>query len=472
MISPLDYRYYIEDEEIFKKLKPYLSQEAFIKYQLKVEVALVKTMASIGICSDSIANEVENAIKKINLEDIFREEKEIEHDIRALVRIIKRNVSDEAEPYIHLFATSADIVDTANSLRFKDLTNNVILPELLDLEKKLIDLAKKEKNTIQIGRTHGKHAEPITFGFYLANYVDRIGKRIEIIKEKGNGLIGQMSGAVGASNAFSIIADEYGISPEEFEKKFLDKLQLKPALCSFQIVQPEPITDFIFSIISCFSVLANFSDDMRHLMRSEIEEIDVISMEKKKRIGSSTMPHKVNPWHFEHVKSMWKAFMPRIITHLMDQISEHQRDLTNSASSRFISELIAAFIHSTIRMRRAIEKIEVKRDNMKRNLEMSKNYIVAEPLYTILAVNKFPNAYDYVKKLVSKSRESNVNLMDIFWKDDEMRLADRLNDRQKEILKNPEKYVGVSERKTEEICSYWEGRLLLLKKEQKDKESI
>ncbi len=75
MISPLDYRYYIEDEEIFKKLKPYLSQEAFIKYQLKTEAALVKTMASIGICSDSIANEVENAIKKINLEDIFREEK-------------------------------------------------------------------------------------------------------------------------------------------------------------------------------------------------------------------------------------------------------------------------------------------------------------------------------------------------------------------------------------------------------------
>jgi adenylosuccinate lyase len=461
-VSPLDYRYYLADENLFKELNPYVSHEAQVAYQLRVEGALVKAMANLGICSPEIANEVDEAIKCITPEEIFSEDKKIEHDIRALVRCIKDKISKDAEPYIHLFVTSADIVDTGNACRYRDLTNNVLIPKLLELEKILIHLALGEKNTLQIGRTHGKHAEPITFGFAMANYVDRIGKRITMLKELGNCLPGQISGAVGAYNSLSMIAGQYNVSPSDFEKEVLKELGIEPMLISSQIVQPEPLTDLVYGVLSCFSIVANLSDDMRHLMRSEIDEIDIIPKEKSIRVGSSTMPHKVNPWHFEHVKSMWKAFLPRIVTHMMDQISEHQRDLTNSASTRFISELFTAFIHSVVRLSESLGKIEIKKDNMKRNLWMSKDFIIAEPLYTLLALNGFPSAYEYVKEIITKSRETGTTFGNLIWKDEKLKpYLDMLNDNQKNILKNPERYIGIAEQKTQEVCKHWSEKLQL-----------
>ena len=455
-VSPLDYRYYLVDEKLFKELNPYVSHQAQITYQLKVELALVKAMANLGICPSSVATEVEKVINNITSQEILSEDKKIEHDIRALVRCIKNNVSQQAEPYIHLFVTSADIVDTGNACRYKDLINNVMVPKLIELEKILIQLAFREKSTLQIGRTHGKHAEPITFGFFLANYIDRIGKRICMLQETGNSLLGQISGAVGAYNSFSIVGEQFSISPTKFEQEVLRELGIKPVSISSQIVQPEPLLDLIYGVLSCFSIFANLSDDMRHLMRSEIDEIDMIPIEKSIRVGSSTMPHKVNPWHFEHVKSMWKAFLPRIVTHMMDQISEHQRDLTNSASNRFISELFTAFIHSMGRLSESLTKIEINKGNMEKNLQMSKEYIIAEPLYTLLAINSFPSAYEYVKEIITQSRETGKNFGDLIWEDKKIRpFLDHFTVTQKKILKNPEKYVGIAEQKTEEICQHW-----------------
>ncbi len=455
-VSPLDYRYYLADENLFKELNPYVSYEAQITYQLKVEMALVKAMAKLGICPPAVATEVEKAIKNITSQEILSEDKKIEHDIRALVRCIKDKISQQAEPYIHLFVTSADIVDTGNACRYKDLTNNVMIPKLLELEKILIQLALREKSTLQIGRTHGKHAEPITFGFAMANYVDRIGKRIGMLQETGNHLPGQISGAVGSYNSFSIVGEQYNLSPRTFEQEVLRELGIKPVLISSQIVQPEPLLDLVYGVLSCFSVLANLSDDMRHLMRSEIDEIDMVPKEKSIHVGSSTMPHKVNPWHFEHVKSMWKAFLPRIVTHMMDQISEHQRDLTNSASTRFISELFTAFIHSVVRLSESLTKIEIKKGNMEKNLQMSKEYIIAEPLYTLLAINGFPSAYEYVKEIITQSRETGTKFGDLIWKDKKLKpYLDKLTTTQKNILKNPEKYVGIAEQKTREVCKHW-----------------
>jgi adenylosuccinate lyase len=455
-VSPLDYRYYLADETLFQELNPYVSHAAQIAYQLKVELALVKAMAKLGICPPEVATEVEEAIKKITSEEILSEDKKIEHDIRALVRCIKEKISQTAEPYIHLFVTSADIVDTGNACRYKDLTNNVMIPKLIELEKILINLALREKKTLQIGRTHGKHAEPITFGFTMANYVDRLGKRITMLQEMGNRLPGQISGAVGSYNSFSIVGEQYNISPDQFEQEVLRQLGIKPGHISSQIVQPEPLTDLVYGVLSCFSVLANLSDDMRHLMRSELDEIDIIPKEKSIRVGSSTMPHKVNPWHFEHVKSMWKAFLPRIVTHMMDQISEHQRDLTNSASTRFISELFTGFIHCIARLNESLKKIEIKKDNMEKNLQMSKDYIIAEPLYTLLAINGFPSAYEYVKKVITQSRETETKFSDLIWKDKQLKpYLDKLTSVQKNILKNPEKYIGIATQKTSNVCKHW-----------------
>jgi adenylosuccinate lyase len=192
-VSPLDSRYY---KIVQEKLLPFVSEEASIKYQAKVEVAIVKVMAKHKICSEKVAEEVEKACESISTEEVYAEEEKTKHNIRALVNCIKRKVSDEAKPFVHLGATSNDIIDTANALRYKELFKKVIIPDLLNLEKILIEKAEAYSDLVQIGRTHGKFAEPITFGYALAGYASRLADRIQAINRAVDNLRGKFSGAV------------------------------------------------------------------------------------------------------------------------------------------------------------------------------------------------------------------------------------------------------------------------------------
>ena len=270
-VSPLDFRYYGGSEAVMKKLLPYVSEAAYVKYQAKVEAALVRTLAKQDICSHEIADEVERASEEVTAAEVYEEQSRIRHNIRSLVNVIRRKISPEARPYVHLFATSADILDTATALRFKDLTQKAILPDLIEFESRLIDLAREHAETVQIGRTHGQHAEPITFGYALALYVSRIGNRIELIDHTSRNLRGQFSGAVGAFNGLSLVVEQ----PEQMEADLLAELGLKPSdtHTSTQCVEPEFITDLAYAITSAYTVLANFADDIRHLYRTEIAEI-------------------------------------------------------------------------------------------------------------------------------------------------------------------------------------------------------
>ncbi|MFH0868294.1 MAG: lyase family protein [Candidatus Woesearchaeota archaeon] len=453
-INPLDFRYYGRSKSVFNKLQPYLSESGMINYMLKVEAALTKTLAKKGICSKKIADEVQSACNRVTAEQVYREEDRIKHNVRALANCIRKNVSDEAKPFVHFTTTSHDIICTADALRYKEFTNKVLIPELINFENTLINLAFREKNTLQIGRTHGQHAEPITFGFTIAQYVSRLGHRILQIKEKGNDLRGKIAGAVGAYNASNLFFDD----PVKFEEEVLKELNLKPSPISTQIVEAEYITDYVNSVISCFGVLANLADDMRHLQRSEIGEVGEFF--EAKQVGSSTMPQKRNPINFENVKSMWKAMMPRMITVYSDQISEHQRDLTNSASSRFIPDILASLYVSIVRLNKIMSNLQVDKSNMKRNFDMNKDLIVAEPLYILLAAHNHPDAHEHVRELTLKSQLSKKTLKELIKKDQSLKeYLKKFNKKQLDILNNPEKYTGIASKKTEDICSFWKKNL-------------
>jgi len=453
MISPLDYRY---NKELFEKLQPYVTEEAFIRYQLEIEATLARVMSRWGICSEDIAEEIGKACRKVKIEEVYSEERRIKHSVRALANCIRASLSEKARPFVHLSVTSSDVTDTATAMRTRDLFKEAILPDLLKLEKSLIDMATETSNLTQIGRTHGKYAEPITFGFAMTKYVSRLADRIETIGRAVENLRGKISGAVGAYNALSLIVSD----PEKFEKEVLAELGLKPATHSTQIVEPQYITDLACAVMSCFSVLANLADDFRHLERSEIEE--VIELKEDNRVGSSTMPHKVNPWDFEHVKSMWKAFVPRIITVFMDEVSEHQRDLTNSASSRFLMELFVAFDHSVNWTRDALTKIKINEEKVQQHVMESSREVVAEPLYILLAIHGHTDAYEHVRKMAAKARESNQKLSEIIWKDKQLKpYLEKMTEKQKNILKHPERYTGIAREKTESVCAYLKAALLL-----------
>lgn len=452
-ISPLDHRYSLREDE-FILYRKYLSETATIHYQAQVELALVKILARRGICTEETVQEVESAVSQLMPEEVYAEERKTRHNIRALVNCIQRRVTEKARPYVHFTTTSYDIVDTANSLRYKEAMENIILPQFLELEQVLMEVALREKDTVQVGRTHGQHAVPVTFGFTMAEYVSRLGTRIETVKKTGQELRGKISGAVGAYNASYLFFE----APESFEEDVLAELGLKPGGHSTQIIEAEYLTDFVHALISCFGVLAGLSDDMRHLQRSEIGEVGEYF--DKDQVGSSTMPHKRNPINYENVKSLWKEFMPRMTTVYMDQLSEHQRDLTNSASSRFIPEIIVGLYSSAARLTRVMKKMAVDKENIKRNFDMNKEMIVAEPLYILLAAQGHPDAHEAVRLLTLESQQSGRPIRELVSEKEDLKpYWNKMADRQKELLTNPEKYTGIAAKKTEKIVKQWSERL-------------
>lgn len=453
-ISPLDYRYATEGE-LGKKIEEFLSEEARIRYQAHIEAAFVKVLSKNKVCSPKVARMVENAAKKVRAEEVYEEERNVtKHDVRALVNVLKRKCLKEAHPYIHFGATSYDIVDTANALRYKHAAEKLLLPELVALENTLIKLALKNKNTVQIGRTHGQFAEPITFGFAIAGYVDRLGSRIEGLHWCKENLAGKCSGAVGAYNALSLIVK----NPVQFEKQLMDELGLEQGMHSTQIVSPEPVADFMHKAVSAFTVLANLADDMRNLQRSEIAE--VAEAFGSAQVGSSTMPHKRNPISFENVKSLWKEFMPRMQTVYMDSISEHQRDLTNSASARFLPEMIAGLAIAANRMNKAMEKLAVDKDNMSANMEAAAGSITAEPLYILLAKHGHADAHEHVRRLILKAEKEGITLLEAAVLDRETAdMLRTLGARETEVLANPSAYTGKSAERTVQVCAYWKKEI-------------
>ncbi len=448
LFSPTDYRYSV------RALEPYLSEEAYVKYMARVEGALAKALANRGLFSHKIADEIVQAASQVTAKEVYEEERRIKHDIRALVNVIRKRVGDEAKRWVHVTATSSDIKDTAKALMYREATERVILPDMAALEKTWIGLARREKDTLQIGRTHGQHAEPITFGFALAQYVNRWGNRILKVKEASDNLVGKFSGAVGAYNASSLFFED----PEGFEKELLKELGLKPAEISTQIVPPEPLTDFIHSIVSSFGVLANFARDMRNLQRSEIGEVGEPFEEEQ--VGSSTMPQKRNPENFENVESMWKKFLPHMVTMYLDQVSEHQRDLTNSCSQRYTPELLVAFDSSLRRMFRVSKRLEVDRENMQRNLELNKDKVIAEPLYNLLAFHGHPDAHEHVRRLAMESYRTGKPLRELALADEGLQpYLKKFTTAQMDVVHNPDKYTGIAAEKTEKVILLWEEKL-------------
>lgn len=453
-LSPLDHRYYASNQALFEELAKYFSENAYLGFELQVEAALVKVLAQRGICSQAVATEVAQACRQVQPEEVYQEEAVTKHNIRALVNCIQKRVSPAAKPFVHFTATSVDIMDSATALRFKEATTAVVLPKMLELEKILITIARREKATLQVGRTHGQHAVPISFGFAMAEYVSRFGSRIEAVRTSAANLRGKFAGAVGAYNASALFFDD----PLQFEKEVLAELGLEPSDYSSQIVAPEYLTDYCHAITSAFGVLANLADDLRHLQRTEISEVGEAF--EAGQVGSSTMPHKRNPWNFEHVKSLWKTFMPRMATLYADQISEHQRDLTNSASGRFVPELVIGFTAAVDRLIKVLAKLVVDQERMAQNFNLSKEMVLAEPVYILLASLNHPNAHEAVRLLTLESQKSGRTLRELLPEQAELQpYLNKLTPKQRSILEHPAEYRGWAERKTELVCAEWEQKL-------------
>ncbi len=454
MISPLDFRYYGASDEALNLLHPVLSEAARVRFEARTEAALAKAFASVGVCSQEIAEEIAQSAEAVTAEEVAEEEARIKHNIRALVNCMRTRVSDDAKPYIHLGATSFDIIDTATAARYKAAYFEAVLPVLKRLMATWIAMAEKHADQVQIGRTHGQFAEPVTFGFAVAGYVSRMGQVIERATAAANNLRGKLSGAVGAGNALSLLVED----ANGLEATFLGYLGLAASPTSTQIVEPEYVTDYFHCLTMALGVMADFSDDMRHLQRSELGEVQ--EEFEKDQVGSSTMPHKRNPWNFENVKSFWKAFAPRMVTVYQDQLCEHQRDLTNSASSRFSQEIIAAVVLSALRLNRISSKLTVDAEGMARNFAKAAPFIIAEPAYILLAKAGHPDAHEASRKLTLEAEKSGKSFSELLFEDAELApyLA-KLSEAERALLADPARYTGFALAKARAQSAYWRKTL-------------
>jgi adenylosuccinate lyase len=455
-LSPLDHRYYLSNKKVYDALGQYLSEEALIRYCTRVEIALMKALLP-HIAGLHDIESLEAALEKIEYEvdpeEVYAEEEKTKHNIRSLANVLTKKVPPELAPFVHLGATSMDTLDTANSLRIKDCVRMVVLPGLIALEESLCKLALDHKDTLQVGRTHGQHAVPITFGFAMAEFVSRLGKSIERLEVKSNNLRGKLAGAVGAYNATSIITS----NPERLEADFLSCLGIKPSEYSTQIIESEYLLEMLLEINTAFGIVANLADDLRHLQRSEIQEVR--EEFTKDQVGSSTMPQKRNPWNCENVKSMWKAFSPRVMTFFMDQISEHQRDLTNSASARFIADYIAGFVFAVERMKKIIASLFVDREKMNANIMKTGDMVLAEPAYILLALSGTSQGHEIIRTLTLECEKNGKRLVDVLKSNPDV--WDAIRKQYSKISKSdpesffthPSLYTGIASVKTESLVT-------------------
>jgi adenylosuccinate lyase len=172
------------------------------------------------------------------------------------------------------------------------------------------------------------------------------------------------------------------------------------------------------------------------------------------------MPHKRNPVSFENVKSLWKAMAPRIITTYMDQISEHQRDLTNSASQRFIGEVIATVAYAAGRLADSLESIRVDKDRLRANLTSARGGIVAEPLYVLLAKYGHPDAHEAVRRLTLEAERGSRSLLEIAVLDPELKASlGKMSPEERRVLDHPEEYRGLSAQVARDVATEWREKL-------------
>ena len=452
-ISPLDHRYWLANRELFDSLAETLSERASVRYLVKAEVSLLKAHIKGHFNNDQkLLEEISKLESRVSPEEVASEEEITRHNIRALVNVIQRYLPDELKPWVHLGATSVDILDTSMAMRIRDAMRGTVIPLLLDLLDSLIFITVAEAETPQVGRTHGQLAVPITFGFTIAEYVSRLGQSIAEIEKRSGDLRGKLAGAVGAYNATSLISSD----PEKLEDEYLEELGLKRAEYANQIVEPEHLLRLLLEINVAFGIIANLADDLRHLQRSEIGE--VTESFGSGQVGSSTMPQKRNPWNSEHVKSLWKAFAPRIMSFYMDQISEHQRDLSNSASSRFVTDYIAGFSAAAARMNKVVKGLAVRKEKMAENLSGLGDGVLAEPTYILLALSGHGDAHEIIRKATLEADSSGRSLSQVL-KEDHPEIWQSLSDRLEEVLgisadsfyANPASYNGLAAKRAKNL---------------------
>jgi adenylosuccinate lyase len=354
---------------------------------------------------------------------------------------------------VHCFLTSYDVLGTGAVLHYLDAHRNVVMPAVTGVIIDLVELVRKYADLVQIGRTHGQHALPITVGFWLATILDRVVTNVVRLDELASNLTGKISGPVGASNAVETLGIAARCGGDTFERRVLRELGLEPSPISTQILPPESVAYYLHAAVLLSAALGQLGLDCRQLARTEIAEITQLDGS-----SSSAMAHKtVNPITYENTQGM--SLLSRNAYGLVFDClqSEHQRDLVGSSLMRSWPAVIVYLqeqLDSLQNKRNGqtfLQRLTVNAERCKANLALKADVLAAEMVYIALLMAGYPgDAHAVVnKRLVPYATSMNCHLLDAL---DEAAIEDsavgdafaRVPADLRERLRHPEQLVGNS----------------------------
>lgn len=327
-------------------------------YYLKVELAVCEAYSKLGQIPAEALSEIKQKAA-FSVERIDEIEREVRHDVIAFLTNVNENVGAENAKYIHMGLTSSDVIDTAFALQIKD-SSKIILQDLDELIDVIQRRAFEHKDTVCIGRSHGVHAEVMTFGFKLLNWLDaleRAKKSFEFALDEIS--VGQISGPVGT----------YSNLPVEIEELTCNELGLKPAKISTQIISRDRHAKFMSELAVIAALIEQYATEIRHLQKTEVREVEEGFGKNQK--GSSAMPHKKNPVLCENLCGLARVVRSNMLAAFENINLWHERDISHSSAERIIFPdsliLVDFMLH---RFKNVMENLVVHEDNMLKNTQL------------------------------------------------------------------------------------------------------
>lgn len=439
-ISPIDGRYTKDVQE----LKLFFSEQALVKYRIKIEIEYLIALCNVvhikelKPLSSRKKSELRNIYEKFNSKDA-KQVKEIEshtnHDVKAVEYFIRNKFSKSGNkklvPWIHFALTSEDVNNLANSLMWKDGLVHAYLPILKKVLSTIESIAKKNRDVALLALTHGQPASPTTVGKEFAVFHARIKRQLEIVKS--HKLIGKLNGATGTWGAH--LATFPLTNWLKFSEKFIKSLKLEPNLITTQIEPHDSLVESYQSITRINSILIDFCQDMWLYISRKIFIQKLVSDE----VGSSTMPHKINPINFENAEGNFTISNSLLIGFSNKlQSSRMQRDLSDST---VIRNQGVALSHSLLALKnviRGLDRLSINKSKISKEINCHWE-VLAEPIQMILRKNGNYDAFEELKKLTRGEKITKDQLKTFI-------NGLKISKQDKEYLLNltPESYIGMS----------------------------
>jgi len=382
-------------------------ENKFAKW-LEVEIAVCEAWAELGAIPREVVPKIKLA--RVNLKLMEEILKETHHDMTAFLASVSESLGDESR-FIHLGLTSSDVIDTALSLQLVEAAE-LLSQDIKELISVLAEKAIKYKYTAMMGRTHGIHAEPISFGLKLALWIEEMKRnKLRLTEAKKAIAVGKISGAVGT----------YATLSPEVEDKACARLGLTPAPVSSQVLQRDRHAQFIATLAIISSSLEKFATEIRGLQRTETREVE--EPFAAGQTGSSAMPHKRNPELCERICGLSRLVRGYALTSMENIALWHERDISHSSTERIILPDSCLLLDYSLALFTSIMRgLQVYPQRMKQNIELTKGLVFSQRVMLALIDKGLSRqkAYELVQRSAMKAWKGNKNFLSLLKADPEV----------------------------------------------------